>query len=441
MAERRQVAASGSPARRGIATSPRGARSGLPIARPVRRRRPARGAARHGWSYPGTGSASRCAQPSGAGGPLAQPPVRSPVAPSHTERDRRGAGDAGDWHRREHRDFHHRRRRADQAAAVSRRVAARRGHAPQSCGRGGDSVGPLSLLHVSGRKPLARERWPVALRSGDGHRARSAGAGAGACRHPRDLADSRDSAAGRPCVFRAGRHARQSGDGHADLRLLAAALWRRLVRYRPDADGRRSVARDHRRPAAAVPLSRSADRSGLSLSARSEQRHAGTLCLSEPGPTQARGQRVAGVRGSGADCSARHRAVSAADGLHARAVRPPADDPDRAALEGCRRRRQRAHVVDRDGRSWTGDAHRLRQRRQSASGARRRPTPGAGGAGGARGELGAHCRRVAGRECPARSGRGCRRPGAGLRRSPRGAVAERCQSSARRGSRDRPGAR
>ena len=308
------------------------------VARPVSRRRPARGAARHGWDRAGHGKRiATCAAfrrwkslwrnirfglrslrrtPAVTGAVLATLAIGI------------GANTA---------IFTVVNDVLTQAAAVSRRVAARRGHAPQSAARGGDSVGAVSLFHLSGRKPTRSMASDCGVRPGDRHRARSAGAGAGACRHTRDLADSRDQ----PLLGREFSARDDTPDSPSTV-MLTFGYWQRRFGGDVSVIGRMLTVDGQSLEIIGVLPQRfrfldrpmdlvypfQLDQSSVTLGRYVFQ----SLARLRPGASVS--QATADLARIVPLAIAR---FPAAAGIHPRAVRPPADDPAPAALEGGRR--------------------------------------------------------------------------------------------------------
>ncbi len=173
-------------------------------------------------------------------------------------RDRRHARDRA---RRDDGDLQRHRRRVARAAAVSA-IGPPRRRAPHDAlarRRRARRVAGV-LLHVSRPQHDVRVGRDLVLQHGHRDRRRRSRRDSSHPRERRVPADAAHRALARPALHGGRRHARQSADRDAVVRLLAAALRRRARRRRPHADARRRARRDRRRAATDVPVPRRAGR-------------------------------------------------------------------------------------------------------------------------------------------------------------------------------------
>ena len=283
-----------------------------------------------------------------------------------------GGPDRGPRHRRDDRRVHGHRLRAVPAAAVPRTRTARQalGADPRLLADGAVGAELSRLARGIAVVPLDGD---VPRHRGDADRRRRTAPAVRRCRQRRSLSDARRRAAPRARLHSRRRSPRRRRDRHPQLSLLAVRVRRRPGNRRQEPAIRRHAAHRHRRDAARVPLPGErrpvldADlvrRGGLRRYAAHQQ--------------LARGRRpVASRRDAGTGAGR--------DECRGGAVRGPLPDREQGhrRVGGCARRRDLRSVAHAAGdaarRRGLRAAHRLRQPREPAAGARARPAPRAGG--------------------------------------------------------------
>ena len=167
-------------------------------------------------------------------------------------------------------------------------------------------------------------------------------------------------------------------------RILAIEVRRRSRRDRTADPARRPRARDHRRAARHVQISRPQAGARPAAAARSQQDLSRQLQLQRDRAAEAGRHDRSGDRRRRAHDSDRARTLPAVPGLQREDVRGGAAGAGAAVAEAGSHRRRQHGALGADGHDRHGAADRVRERRQPAAGAGRRAPTGAGDSGRAR---------------------------------------------------------